>query len=229
VRVASRFICPITLRPANGKTPFVAIKGCGHVVSEQSLKQVGGDICVVCSMSYQKCEVVPLYPGQEVVAKRRGALEEKRAEEKAARDALKAAGGEVRKEKRSESGDDKESKAAKKARLEALLSGGAGSKVGQINVTLGNTITKSGLSAFVKVCPLAGGCPSHAIHCRARPSANGCGDPMPALTGSSAHANKTKEDPVYASMFKREDGTEAKNSYDAAWGQGAMAGVLGGR
>ena len=126
-------------------------------MSEQSLKQVGGNICVVCSAPYQKSEVVPLYPGQEAVAKRRAALEEMRAEEKAARDALKAAGGEVRKEKRSECGDEKESKAAKKARLEALLSGGAGSKVGQINVTLGNTITKSGL---LHVYPLAGGCSS---------------------------------------------------------------------
>ena len=113
-------------------------------MSEQSLKQVGGNICVVCSVPYEKSQVVPLYPGPEVVAKRKVALEEARAEEKATRDALKAAGGEAKREKRQECGDEKESKAAKKARVEALLSGGAGSKIGQINSTLGNTITKSG-------------------------------------------------------------------------------------
>ena len=38
----TRFECPITHRPTNGKTPFVAIKPCGHVLSEQCIKQVGG-------------------------------------------------------------------------------------------------------------------------------------------------------------------------------------------
>jgi hypothetical protein len=194
-------------------------------VSEQSLKQVGGNICVVCSVPYEKSQVVPLYPGPEVVAKRKAALEEARAEEKAARDALKAAGGEAKREKRPECGDEKESKAAKKARVEALLSGGAGSKIGQINSTLGNTITKSGALIVPRL---------QASHSSLHP-APVCASTLtpdgrvPALTASSSHASKSKEDAIYASMFKREDGTEAKNSYDAAWGQGAMAGVLGGR
>mmetsp|Transcript_47465 Transcript_47465/g.148472 ORF Transcript_47465/g.148472 Transcript_47465/m.148472 type:complete len:86 (+) Transcript_47465:250-507(+) len=45
--------------------------------------------------------------------------------------------------------------------------------------------------------------------------------------GTEAHANKAKENQVYASMFKKHN-KDAKE-YDAAWGQGAMAGVLGGR
>jgi len=188
-----RFMCPITARPTNGKTPFVVVKGCGHVVSEQALKQVGGSICVVCSAPYAKKDVVPLYPGAEVVAQRRKALEETRAEEKAAREALKAAGADGKKDKRAATGaDDKDSKAAKKARLEALIGGGAGSKVGQVNGALSNTISKS--------------------------AANGVG----------THENRAKLDPVYASMFKKGGDPNDKNN-DAVWGQGAMAGVLGGR
>eukprot|EP00961_Rhodomonas_salina_P082756 1112238-Rhodomonas_salina.1 len=46
-----RFICPITQRPANGRNPFLVYRGCGHVVSEQAHKQVGGSTCVVCARS----------------------------------------------------------------------------------------------------------------------------------------------------------------------------------
>jgi hypothetical protein len=188
-----RFMCPVTQRPTNGKVPFVVVKTCGHVVSEQSLKQVGGSICVVCSAPYTKKDVVPLYPGADVVAQRRNALEEARAEEKAAREALKAAGADGKKDKRAASGgDDIATKAAKKARVEALLGGGAGSKVGQVNGALSNTITKS------------------------------------AKNGLGTHETRAKQDPVYASMFKKGGDPNDKNN-DVAWGHGAMAGVLGGR
>ena len=178
---ADRFICPITMRPANGRTPFVFVKGCGHVVSEQSLKQVGGNICVVCSKPYEKDDVVPLYPPKEVVAQRRAALEQARAQDKAAREAAKAGGEEGRAEKRAAGVEEKESKTSKKARLEALLAGGAGSKVGATNASLKTAASHS------------------------------------ALVGSTAHMSKAKDDPIYASMFQKADGTKAKDSYDAAW------------
>ena len=31
----AKFVCPITLKPANGKCPFVVVRTCGHVLSEQ--------------------------------------------------------------------------------------------------------------------------------------------------------------------------------------------------
>ena len=36
--------------------------------------QVGGDICPVCTVSFDRKDVVPLYPGADVVAKRSAAL-----------------------------------------------------------------------------------------------------------------------------------------------------------
>jgi hypothetical protein len=33
--IPAKYVCPITLKPANGKCPFIAIRPCGHVLSEQ--------------------------------------------------------------------------------------------------------------------------------------------------------------------------------------------------
>jgi hypothetical protein len=49
-----------------------------------------------------------------------------------------------------------------------------------------------------------------------------------ATLGTAAHDNKTKLDPVYASMFKTSKKPE-EIKFDAFWGQGSMAGVLGSR
>jgi hypothetical protein len=47
--------------------------------------------------------------------------------------------------------------------------------------------------------------------------------------GTAAHAAKAAKDANYASMFKKSSPSDPKGSYDAFWGQGAMAGVLGSR
>ena len=196
---ADRFMCPITMRPANGKTPFVFVKGCGHVVSEQALKQVGGAVCVVCSSPYAKEDVVPLHPPKELREQRRAALEAARAAEKAARaagDHDAKRGKKDAKEKRSAAvGADEMEAKGKKPRLEVFLAGtAAGSKVGGVNsAALGNTISKA------------------------------------ASSGTAASVAQAKQDPVYASMFKRDNGETAKTEAHPAWGHGAMAGVMGGR
>ena len=62
---ASRYICPITKRPANGVTPFVCFKPCGHAVSEQCVKHMksseGDTTCVICATPYNKvrCSILP--------------------------------------------------------------------------------------------------------------------------------------------------------------------------
>ena len=45
--------------------------------------------------------------------------------------------------------------------------------------------------------------------------------------GAAAHAAKASKDANYASLFKQD--RKGEKEYDAAWGQGAMAGVLGSR
>ena len=55
---APLFICPITKRPTNGVTPFVALRPCGHVISEQCVKAIKpteqGHVCIVCATPYNK-------------------------------------------------------------------------------------------------------------------------------------------------------------------------------
>lgn len=191
-----RFICPITQRPANGRNPFLVYRGCGHVVSEQAHKQVGGSTCVVCARAFTPAEVIPLHPATEILEARKKALEEARAEKKKEVAAEKAGAGGVGmeggKKREREGGEREEIAEAKKAR-ERMIAGisGAGARVGEIHGSLKNNITVS------------------------------------AAGGSKAHVDKTKKDSVYASMFAKDETTNKK--YDAFWGQGAMAGVLGGR
>lgn len=46
------FHCPITMLPANGKYRFVAIRGCGCVLSERAVKEVPSDVCLLCGRKW---------------------------------------------------------------------------------------------------------------------------------------------------------------------------------
>jgi hypothetical protein len=50
-----------------------------------------------------------------------------------------------------------------------------------------------------------------------------------AALASKTHEGRSQADAVYASMFKKKSKDDKSDGYDAFWGQGAMAGVLGGR
>lgn len=56
--------CPVTGVDANNKHRFVVTRDCGCVVSEKALKEIGGEVCVVCG---SKCTGSPtvLYPPME--------------------------------------------------------------------------------------------------------------------------------------------------------------------
>lgn len=194
---ASRFICPITKRPANGVTPFVALRPCGHVISEQCVKAIkpteAGHVCIVCDKAFNKeTDVVQINPPAESLPEKRKAMLDRQAAEKAAaksdKESKKRSGTES--DAGVASAETKEEKAAKKARLFDLA--GAGGKVG------GGVHGK--LASAIDI------------------SKNG---------GAAAHAAKASKDANYASMFKKNDPNVKE--YDAFWGQGAMAGVLGSR
>mmetsp|Transcript_67950 Transcript_67950/g.162245 ORF Transcript_67950/g.162245 Transcript_67950/m.162245 type:complete len:386 (-) Transcript_67950:140-1297(-) len=183
-----RYQCPVTGRPANGRNSFVALRPCGHCISDGALKQLGGGECVVCSTPFDKDkDMISLNQTPDNLVKARKALTDSRAAEKEARAASAAEGGESKKR----SGISKEESAAKKAKIQALV--GAGSSVKSVNGALSSSITKS------------------------------------AQLGIAAHAATASADPVYKSMFKDKKKKGDNDGYTAPWGQGAMAGVFGGR
>lgn len=58
------FTCPITETDSNGRNKFVAIRNCGHVMSEKALQQIDIDynsserLCLVCQKSYLTEDVI---------------------------------------------------------------------------------------------------------------------------------------------------------------------------
>ncbi|PKA52563.1 hypothetical protein AXF42_Ash001543 [Apostasia shenzhenica] len=73
-----RFQCPIAGLQFNGKYGFVAIKGCGHVLSVKSLKEVKSSACLVCHKEFSEMDKVVINGSPEEVAALRDRMEEER-------------------------------------------------------------------------------------------------------------------------------------------------------
>eukprot|EP00188_Purpureofilum_apyrenoidigerum_P003695 Plantae.Rhodophyta-Purpureofilum_apyrenoidigerum.ctg392.p1 GENE.Plantae.Rhodophyta-Purpureofilum_apyrenoidigerum.ctg392~~Plantae.Rhodophyta-Purpureofilum_apyrenoidigerum.ctg392.p1 ORF type:complete len:248 (+),score=35.15 Plantae.Rhodophyta-Purpureofilum_apyrenoidigerum.ctg392:111-854(+) len=69
------FRCPFTLREALGGQRFVVLWGCGHVVSEGALIELGKqkNVCISCEQRYE--EKVVLHPCDEIRKELRAELE----------------------------------------------------------------------------------------------------------------------------------------------------------
>jgi len=57
--------CPITMREMNGKYPFLYLSPCGHVFSDQALKQVPSQSCLVCSTPFTIDDTIPINPTEQ--------------------------------------------------------------------------------------------------------------------------------------------------------------------
>lgn len=82
------WICPVTLLPCDGKQPFSALKGCGHVLSDKALAEVSAADrrCPVCEAPFDQAEVVLLNGSSEHM----DAVRQKLRAEAAAKAAAKA-------------------------------------------------------------------------------------------------------------------------------------------
>ncbi|KAK8937652.1 hypothetical protein KSP40_PGU003500 [Platanthera guangdongensis] len=76
--VEVKFQCPISGLELNGKYGFVAIKGCGHVLSLKALKEVKSSACLVCHMEFSDLDKVVINGSPEEVAVLRERMEEER-------------------------------------------------------------------------------------------------------------------------------------------------------
>ncbi|KAF8732985.1 hypothetical protein HU200_015338 [Digitaria exilis] len=81
-----RFQCPITGLEFNGKYQFLALRGCGHVLSVKALKEVKTSACLVCHKEFKETDKMPINGTEEEVAVLRKMMEEERGKVKEKKD-----------------------------------------------------------------------------------------------------------------------------------------------
>lgn len=58
-------ICEVTRKDMDGSTRFIYLSTCGHTLSADALKKVESSECLICSMPYNKDDVIPLNPTEK--------------------------------------------------------------------------------------------------------------------------------------------------------------------
>jgi len=81
-----RFQCPVTGLEFNGKYQFLALRGCGHVLSVKALKEVKTSACLVCHKEFDEADKMPINGTEEEVAVLRKRMEEERGKVKEKKD-----------------------------------------------------------------------------------------------------------------------------------------------
>ncbi|KAG2609911.1 replication termination factor 2-like [Panicum virgatum] len=81
-----RFQCPVTGLEFNGKYQFLALRGCGHVLSVKALKEVKTSACLVCHKEFEEADKMPINGTEEEVAVLRKRMEEERGKVKEKKD-----------------------------------------------------------------------------------------------------------------------------------------------
>lgn len=74
----TRFQCPITGLEFNGKYAFLAIRGCGHILSAKALKEVRSSACLVCHKDFSESDKIVINGTLNEVAALRERMEEER-------------------------------------------------------------------------------------------------------------------------------------------------------
>jgi hypothetical protein len=77
-----RFQCPVTGFEFNGKSQFLALRGCGHVLSVKALKEVKTPGCLVCHKEFDEADKLPINGTDEEVSMLRQRMEEERGKKK---------------------------------------------------------------------------------------------------------------------------------------------------
>ncbi|CAM0913120.1 unnamed protein product [Alopecurus aequalis] len=81
-----RFQCPVTGFEFNGKSQFLALRGCGHVLSVKALKEVKTPGCLVCHKKFEEADKLPINGTEEEVEVLRQRMEEERGKLKEKKD-----------------------------------------------------------------------------------------------------------------------------------------------
>lgn len=81
-----RFQCPVTGFEFNGKSQFLVLRECGHVLSVKALKEVKTSACLVCHKEFDEADKMPINGTEEEVAVLRKKMEEERGKLKEKKD-----------------------------------------------------------------------------------------------------------------------------------------------
>jgi len=86
-----KWVCPVTGKPANGSRPFSLIWGCGCLISDEALEQLGKAICPSCNrqLDTEYNEIVQAAPKEEDIKKQFAQMKERNTILKARRKAEK--------------------------------------------------------------------------------------------------------------------------------------------
>ncbi|KAF3335521.1 protein RTF2 [Carex littledalei] len=82
----TRFQCPISGLEFNGKYPFFALRGCGHVISSKALREVKSSACLVCHKEYSELDKIVINGSEDEVNVLRERMEEERGKVKEKRE-----------------------------------------------------------------------------------------------------------------------------------------------
>jgi len=105
------FVCPVTQLETNGLHPFVALRTCGHAVSEKAITLFAAlSACPICNMTYTRDDSININGNEKAVAEL-----EKRMKERKEKMASSGGGGGEKKRK-----DRKEKKKGKKSKKEKV-------------------------------------------------------------------------------------------------------------
>ncbi|KAL1968532.1 hypothetical protein VTN77DRAFT_1742 [Rasamsonia byssochlamydoides] len=107
-RRSERWICPITTKELGPNVKSVYLVPCGHVFSEEAIREMKGDKCLTCNEPYTEDNVIPILPTKEEEKQRLIARGHKLAEQGLTHSLKKASGSKKRK-KHAANGESAES------------------------------------------------------------------------------------------------------------------------
>ncbi|KAL4936526.1 hypothetical protein BDV06DRAFT_227824 [Aspergillus oleicola] len=93
------WICPVTAKQLGPNVKSVYLVPCGHVFSEEAVRQLKGDKCLQCDESYTEDNVIPILPTKEDDKKQLIARSQRLAEQGFTHSLKKAPGSKKRKNK----------------------------------------------------------------------------------------------------------------------------------
>ncbi|KAL2012741.1 hypothetical protein VTN00DRAFT_266 [Thermoascus crustaceus] len=91
------WICPITAKQLGPSVKSVYLVPCGHVFSEEAIREMKGDQCLQCNEPYTEDNVIPILPTKEADKQRLIARSQKLAEQGLTHSLKKAPGSKKRK------------------------------------------------------------------------------------------------------------------------------------
>ena len=121
----ARWVCPVTMLEANGKSRFLAMRPCGCVLSERALKEVPSVTCLKCSKPIKADSAILLAPSKEEFDEAKTRIELRVKEQKEHKEDRREKKEKKDKEKRKAEGNSKDEEGKRQAVVAAPAAAGA--------------------------------------------------------------------------------------------------------